>query len=189
MKKWGWLGLVIGLMFVGYYFGSAYYAAYNLKSSAQSGDIDHIEAAVDFPSVRQNLKDQMSVALTQKIENDPKIKDNPFAEMGMMLMLAIIDRAVDTYVTPDGVAQLAQGETPVAEAEGEAEAQEEGAAATETAASVEYEYQWKGLNRFRVKTMNSETSEIGPELVFERRGIFAWKLIRIELPDTLFEEQ
>lgn len=179
MKKWVSTFVIFGTIFFGFYFGSAYLAASNLKDVANGGDVDSIEEAVDFPSVRESLKSQMSVVLTEKMQSDPAMADNPFAGLGMVLLPAIIDKAVDVFVTPDGVARLVQGQKP-----------NENDQEIETGDSdVNYEYEWVSVDRFRVQTSLPETGESGPALVFERRGIFSWKLIRIKLPDAMFEER
>jgi hypothetical protein len=178
LKKWVALAAAVLLLAGGLYFGSAYLAARNLKEAALSADADKLDAAVDFPSVRESLKSQMSTALMKKMNDDPQMKDNPFAGLGMMMMPAIVDRAVDTFVTSDGLAALVRGTKP-------AEAKD--APRTENP-DVQYDYQWVSADRFRVKLTNVKKHEPGPSLVFDRRGFATWKLIKVELPDGIFED-
>ena len=129
------------------FIGSPYYAASSLKDAALAGDIDALEAGVDFPGVRDSLKSQMTVALTSEFQNDPKMKDNPFAGLGLMMMPAIIDKAVGAYVTPEGISALVKGAKPGAIAE------------TETKAEIDYETDYSGMNRFRVHTRTKSVGE------------------------------
>lgn len=162
---------VVGIIFAALYIGSPYYAARNLRDAALSGDVDALEQGVDFPVVQNSLKAQMTVALTAEFQNDPKLKNNPFAGLGMMMMPAIIDKAVGSYVTPEGVGALYRGRKP-----GQPEA-------AQSNPEIEYSTEYSSLDRFRVHTMGHSSSENGPTFLFERRGLFSWKLIKIELPE------
>lgn len=170
-RRWIALGFVIVLAIVGAYLGSPYLAVRAFMDAARSADVDKLDAAVDFPAVRESLKSQMSAALMREMNNDPGLKDNPIAGLGTLMMPAIVDKMVDTFVTPDGIAAMIKGSRPTASATERSSADP----------AVEYEYHYIGLDRFRVKIRNAQSSDEGPSLVFERRGFMTWKLIRIEL--------
>ena len=40
------------------------------------------------------------------MQNDPDMRNNPFAGLGMMVMPAIIAKMVDAFVTPEGISAL-----------------------------------------------------------------------------------
>jgi hypothetical protein len=141
-----------------------------------------LDAAVDFPAVRESLKGQLTTALTQKMNNDPEMKANPFAGLGMILMPTIVGRMIDGMVTPDGLAAMARrGKVEAAKAGGQAKASVD--------PDVDYSYDYRGLDRFAV-TVASKQTKAGeaPRFVFERRGLFSWKMIRLEIPDAIFDE-
>lgn len=140
-----------------------------------AADTDKLDASVDFPAVRESLKSQMSVALTTKMQNDPQMKDNPFAGLGALLMPAIVDRMVDTYVTPDGIAAMMRGQKPNEKAKV--------AENPDIDATTEY----VGLDRFRVRLHNTKKNEDGPSFLLERRGFASWKLIKLELAADLLD--
>lgn len=177
-KVWVIVAVLAVLLASGAYFGSAYYAANDLKAAALSGNADRIEAAVDFALVRESLKSQLATAMTKALGDDPKLKDNPFAGLGAMLAPAIIDRAIDAFVTPSGIAGLIRNGKPGADAT---------PVAGERNADIETSSEWVNLDRFRVRMRNKRTNEAGPALLFERRGLLSWKLIRIELPDAMLK--
>lgn len=160
------------------YAGSPYLAASNLKAAAIDGDADKLEASVDFPAVRHSLKSQISAAMVQKMNSDPDMKGNPFAGLGMMMIPAIVDKAIDAYVTPEGLAALVKGSKPNAS---------KGTSASENP-EIEYDYEWVNSDRFKVKTANIKTQEAGPILVFERRGLVTWKLVKVDLADNFFQQ-
>jgi len=177
-KTWVVLATVLGLFAI-CYFGSPFWAARQFKEAALSADVDRLDAAVDFPAVRESLKSQMTVALTAKMQNDPEMKSNPFAGLGMMMMPAIIGKMVDSFVTPDGMsAMMKRGQV-----KGDA---------TETTVNpdVEYSYDYRSLDRFAVTVAAPETKDgEAPRFVFERRGLFSWKMIRMEIPETVFADK
>lgn len=173
MKLLGIVGAAL-LIGGGAYVGSPYLAASNLKDAAISGDVDQLEANVDFPAVRENLKSQLSVALTQQMESDPDFQGNPFAGLASMMIPAFVDKAVDTYVTPDGLSALVQGSEP----------SKEGTAATKGTEEIEYTYEWVNVDRFKVNMTNTQTNERGPTLVFDRRGFASWKLVKVDVGDS-----
>ncbi len=167
-------GLLVG---GGAYAGSPYLAASNLKEAAISGDADQLEGQVDFPAVRESLKSQLSAALTEKMNSDPSMKDNPFAGLGMMMIPAIVDKAVDVYVTPDGLSAMVRGSKP----------NENKTATAQDNPDIEYTYEWVNTDRFRVKMTNTKTNEPGPTLVFDRQGFASWKLVKVDVETFLKE--
>lgn len=173
-RKWIVAAAAVLALFAASYFGSPYWAARELRSAAMSGDVDRIEAAVDFPAVRESLRGQLTVALTEKMNNAPELKDNPFAGLGMMLMPTIVQKAVESYVTPDGIAAIVQ----------RGEVKKDGAPSP----SLTYDYDWRGLDRFAV-TIRPEkvAADRAPVIVFERRGTFTWKMIRLQLPKDVLK--
>ena len=178
-RKWIALCVIVVLTAAGGYLGSPYWAVHRFKEAAISANVDKLDAAVDFPAVRESLKSQMSAAMMREMNDDPAMKNNPFAGLGMVMMPAIIDKMVDTFVTPDGMAALVRGSKPV------------DAKKTVSAADpdVDYSYEYVSLDRFRVKLFNRKSKEKGPSLVFERRGFISWKLIRVEIPDDFLKGQ
>lgn len=171
MNKFLGIAFAALLLGGGAYVGSPYLAANDIKNAAISGDADQLEDKVDFPAVRESLKSQVSTALTQKMNTDPSMKDNPFAGLAMVMIPAIVDKTVDAYVTSDGLSALVRGAKP-------AEAK---AAPSSENPDVEYTYEWVNADRFRVKTANSKTQKVGPTLVFERQGFTSWKLVKVDV--------
>lgn len=171
MKKLLGIAVAVLLAGAGTYAGSPYLAANSLKDAALSGDADQLEGKVDFPAVRESLKSQISAALTQKMNTDPSMKDNPFAGLGMMMIPAIVDKTVDVYVTPDGLSAMVRGSKP----------NEAMSAPPSENSDIEYTYEWVNTDRFRVKTTNSKTKKAGPTLVFERQGFASWKLVKVDI--------
>ena len=161
------------VLFVAAYVGSPYWAARQFRDAALSADVDRLEAAVDFSAVRDSLKSQMTVALTTRMNSDPEMKSNPFGGLGMMLIPTMVNTMIDGFVTPQGIAAMVkQGKLA------------KSAVATRSAPDVAYEYDYRGLDRFAVVARKAGSTDGAPAFVFERRGLFTWKVIRVEIPNT-----
>lgn len=172
MRKF-FVALLVALVIaaVGWYIASPYVAFYHLQRAAKAGDRATLEDEVDFPAVREDFKAQLNAALMAKLGGDPGLKDNPLAAIGLLLGPPVIDRAVDLYVTPDGIAQMvAKARTP-----------KQGARPENTQQVVTHTA-YVSLNRFQATVTGSDDSDKPLVFVLERRGLFDWKLVRIELP-------
>lgn len=178
MSKKVWMGLAaVAVLFAAVYLGSPFWAARQFRDAALSADVDRLDAAVDFSAVRESLKSQLTVALTAKMQNDPEMRSNPFAGFGMVMMPAIIGKMVDSFVTADGMsAMMKRGKVE----KGEADANPD----------VDYDYAYRTLDRFAV-TVKAPDAKKGeaPKFVFERRGLFSWKMIRMEIPEDVFADR
>lgn len=179
MNKKVWLAAIamVGL-FAAIYLGSPFWAVYQFKDAGLTADVDKLDEAVDFPAVRESLKSQLTVAMTTKMQSDPQMRSNPFAGLGMLMMPAIIDKMVDGFVTPDGISALLK--------HGRVEKAETSAG---NSPNVSYGYDYRNLDRFAVTVKGPDVrDDAAPKFVFERRGLFSWKMIRIEIPQEVFSK-
>lgn len=177
MKKWIGLAIAILLVVGGIYFGSPYLAARNLREAAISGDADRLDAAVDFPAVRESLKAQTSAALSQKLRDDPQVQANPYAGFATLLIPAVVDRTVDALVTPKGLAALLRGARPLRHRRAPGAEEPE----------VRRDFAWEGADRFRVTLFDTRRGGPRSSFVLERRGFASWKLVAVDLPADLFD--
>lgn len=174
-----WLFAAAVLAFGAAYLGSPYWAARSLKEAASEGDADRIDAGTDMAAVKDGLKAQLSSALLHKMNDQPGGATRPLAALGALIMPALIDRIIDTYVTAEGLATIMKGGNPASSQSG----------GPGNAPEVIYDSEYIGLDRFRVQLHRIQSGDMGPTLLFERREIFDWKLIRIELPDSILKDQ
>jgi tetratricopeptide (TPR) repeat protein len=78
-------------LFALYYVWSPYHAAASLRNALNGGNPGALESAIDFPSIRASLKDQIKVQLSPA---------------NSKTVLAMIDNSIDQYVTPEGLSNL-----------------------------------------------------------------------------------
>jgi hypothetical protein len=104
-KKYLFTSIVItGLIFC--YMAFPYYALYSLGNTLKTCDKYRLDKAIDFKSVRNSLKEQLSASIMEDLIKEDKLSENPFAALGLVLAPKLTDSIIDTYVTPSGLATL-----------------------------------------------------------------------------------
>lgn len=156
------LALVAGLAIYIYY--TPQLALKELEQAARRGDTTALEQRIDFPAVRESLKQQVQERLSKSSSNSR----NPLAAFGTALAGAVAAPAVDAMVTPDNVARLLRGESfgP-------------GAGPTLSLDSSRLDMHYETLDQFVV---TSAPPPAGFELILERDGWLDWQLVDVHLP-------
>jgi len=187
MKRKAWLVVaVIALVVAGSFYLAAPLMAFRAMSeAAEAGDVAGLERHVDFAAVRNSLKDQLNARLMGALETDRSLSDGPFGALGALLGPAIVDQVVEAAVTPAGVAAIVRsGRAPLSDIQ-------PGSAAppppiepptTADAPKRNTSFAYTDLNLFRARTITADNPDQPLGWVLERRGLFSWKLVRIELP-------
>lgn len=156
---------------------SPFAATWSLAAAAKSGDRDRIEQLVDFPRVRSNLKDQVSARLLAGTGSDLSPR-RPLGVLAAVLLPALADRVIDRLVTPDAIAAMLKPAAVPADGADAGAARASDAHAGKAA----WGYGYLGLDRFRVTVSDPARGDGPVALTLERRGLFSWKLIRVDLP-------
>jgi hypothetical protein len=102
--------VIVVVAVLGYGYASPYLALNRLKRAADERDAQTVSEYVDYPALRESLKEQIAGLLTRKIQ--ARANGNPLAALGAMIGVALIGPLVDAYATPDGVAALLNGMPP-----------------------------------------------------------------------------
>lgn len=163
------------LVFAAAYFASPFLALHDLQQAARTGDRDRLDQLVDFPRVRENLKAKIDAYVLQSMRSDPGMANNPFAGLGALIVPAIADRAIDTYVTPDGIAAAVNNGTPPKLNASDAAAQSQA-----VASRLNTSPSFADLDHFKVALSRSDAPGTRLTLVLERHGLFGWKLTRLD---------
>ncbi|MFM0036058.1 DUF2939 domain-containing protein [Paraburkholderia strydomiana] len=180
------LVVVVVIAALGFAYASPYIALNNLKRAADARDAQTVNQYVDFPALRESLKEQIAGMLTRRLDAD---NDSKMATIGAMIGVTLIGPLVDSYATPDGVAALLNGMPPHGDP-----GEHPPAAATETPASPAADTPttattppsrqttagYRGLNEFVVTYRRGEANA-HYSAVFRREGLFTWKLAAINL--------
>lgn len=202
MKKPALLLVLVLALLGGYFVASPYLALKGLGQALDSGDQSALEEHVDFPALRQNLKEQLNVAFARQL-GDSK-SDHPLAGFAATLAGAFMDPVIDAFVTPAGMSQLLRGNarrhatndanndagnnagnTGGNEATGSAPQDGSGNATADTTPDpfAEADTAFESASRFRVTLHQADGDKL--DLFLRREGL-SWKLYRIDLPLEAF---
>lgn len=156
-----------------YIFASPYIAVNKLKTAAETRNAADLSEQIDFPALRQSVKDQLSARIAAEAVEG--LEDNPFAAFGAALAGSMVGVMVDAYVTPAGIAQMMKGGNPSStdEQSGSTPNDEQAPFAS---ASMGYQ----GINKF-VVTVPNETGEEA-HFVLRRNGVIGWRLTDLIIP-------
>jgi len=186
--------VIVVIAALGFAYASPYIALRNLKRAADARDAETVNQYVDFPALRDSLKQQITGMLTRRLDADANSK---LATIGAMIGVTLIGPLVDSYATPDGVAALLNG-MPPRDDPGERPAAPPDAnnppAAADTPASPpaadaanatqpparETTAGYRGINEFVVTYRRGEANA-NYSAIFQREGLFTWKLTAINL--------
>ena len=112
MIRTNWLVLVVLAISVGVavFLVSPWWSIAGLMQSVRAGDKYRTELYLDFPRVRASLREQLNAQIGESMAKDKQ--DNPFAALGTMIGSVAVDRAVDLFVTPEGLQRLMENQLP-----------------------------------------------------------------------------
>lgn len=170
---------VVAVLVVAYIAAAPYITVYQMKSAAENHDGEALSEHIDFPSVRQSLKDQMNIMFAKEMAQDKEMKDNPFAALGAAFAGMMVNKMVDAFVTPAGITQMMAGEKPKPALNN---ASTQPTTPSEGAARKPWSYATMGyesLNKFVVKVKDEKGGE--SKFILRREGI-GWKLTQIIIP-------
>jgi len=85
-------------------------AVRGLGDAIERADASALEERVDFPTVRQGMKDQINAEMLRRSGVDAA--DNPLGAFAIGIASKLTDGMVDAFVTPSGLALLARGRQP-----------------------------------------------------------------------------
>lgn len=165
---WSGVGAVLAGLLVIYIAAAPYITVYRMKSVAEKHDGEALSEFIDFPSVRQSLKDQFNMRLAKETVSDDDLRDNPFAALGSALAGTLVEKMVDAYVTPAGIRQLMAGEDL------RTDGRVSGNTRSEPFSGISMAYQ--SVDKFVVTVKDDDGEDT--KFVLRRRGI-GWKLTEI----------
>lgn len=155
--------VLVALAAAAVYFGSPYWTAYQMQQAAEAGDSAALAEHVDFARVRENLKPQVQGRVATEIDAAAG-DDEMLATLGGLAGGALADRAVDAYVTPDGLAKLMAS------------------AGAGEGGDTDVAFGYRGLDHFGI-VLTDRASGDATELVLERDGI-DWQVVEVNLPSA-----
>lgn len=179
--------LVVGLaaaavaVFVVAWAAAPVFAAQALIRAAKAGDADRIEQLVDFPALRESLKDELTAELAAHMRRDPRLAENSLGGLGMILAPMLLSGAVDAVVTPGVVAQMVTtAEAPDPAVRDQPEPGDAG-----DADDIHQAWGYRDLDAFAVTLTDRDQPDQRLALILERRGLFTWKLAAVDIQNNV----
>ncbi|MCL4768429.1 MAG: DUF2939 domain-containing protein [Hyphomicrobiaceae bacterium] len=92
-----------------FYIASPFWAAWSLRDAVRRGDVAVIEHKVQWPTVRESLKRSLAAhaELMPQVETvGSEIRPSVWQRVKAVFGATVLDRFVETYVTPEGLPKL-----------------------------------------------------------------------------------
>ncbi|MBP9226833.1 MAG: DUF2939 domain-containing protein [Azonexus sp.] len=160
---------VVAAFCVWFYF-TPHIAVNNMKSAAEARDAAKFSLYIDYTELRDSLKR----VLTSKLVSETSGRNaDPFAALGASMAAAFIDPAVDKLMTPEGLVMLmAGGMVPSAKRNNKAPGLK---------AEIDMAMAYESFNKFVVTIWEKDKKDDTVGLVFNRDGLFSWKLAAVRM--------
>jgi hypothetical protein len=177
-KKIGVAGVVVAIA-AGLVYASPYWTVHQMRQAIIEKNAAKFSEHVDFPVLRENLKAQFMLNVTEKMDT-PEMKDNPFATFGKMMAVGLVNQMVETMVTPNGVMVMLESAKAKPEmASGTSSASEGVSTAGNEKKPVEYTLSYQDWSTVKAHPKTADASE--GTFIFKRDGLLSWKLSAIDL--------
>ncbi|MGB1342214.1 MAG: DUF2939 domain-containing protein [Pseudomonadales bacterium] len=176
------LVLFFAICLVAYIGAGPFMTLNSIKASIETSDSVQLAEDIDFPAVRQNIKEQLSTALATEAASE--LSDNPFAALAVAFSDKLVEGLLDTFVTPTGITSLLSGENPFSD-EPEIEVREEDQQQQLAELWENSRFTYESTDRFSIWVKSENRAEV--RVVLKRDG-FKWRLTNIVLPDNFMEK-
>lgn len=178
MKKALLVLLLLAVVGVGYIAAGPYITVAAIREGIADNDAEKLTENIDFPMLRQNIKDQLNASA--KAESERSSENNIFSALMNGFKTKLIDNMVESIVTPEGIANLMAGKKSLSP--------QEPTSAPSPSPSQERKdvfkdarFTYDSIDSFSIWIPNTKNGEM--RLVLQRRGL-TWKLVNMSLPQA-----
>lgn len=178
MMRTKWLVVVVLAVSVGVavFLVSPWWSIAGLVQSVRAGDKYRTELYVDFPRVRTSLREQLNAQIGESMAKE--MQDNPFAALGAMIGTVAVDRAIESFVTPEGLQRLMESKLPAVGAKESSDSR----VAIARRAYENIGLEWLSSSSIRVLIFEEGTGAVATTARLERDGL-RWRVVDVEIPD------
>ncbi len=177
MKKW-LLATILVLLALGGYVAAGPYIAYTaIRNAVESKDTAKLSRNVDFPLLRANLKLQLDDYMVRRAGAD--VQSSVFGVFAVRVASGLAGAAVDTMITPAGLAAILEGRAVVHRVAGDT-GSDPYRPAPPTNPLRDPSYRFESLSRFSATIPGDDGEDF--DLVLSRHGM-RWKLTDIRLSE------
>jgi hypothetical protein len=177
MKKWLIVVAVLVVLALAGYVVSPFFYVSSLKSGFLAGDSSKLADLVDFPALRDSLKEQVATILTQQTKESSDSSQSAFSALAAFAGPAFLNRAVDMYCTPDAIADFVK---------------KNGNLQSKTHSFIKIpgpsDLDWSKLKNFSFTGPTSFRIGTNHITLFARLEGFGWKVYRLEVSPDILED-
>lgn len=177
MKKWLIVVALLVVLALAAYVVSPFFYVSSLKGAFLAGDSSKLANLVDFPALRDSLKEQVATILTQQTKENSNSNQSPFAALTAFVGPAFLNRAVDMYCTPDAIADFVKKSSQ---------------AKSNTHSFIKIpgpsDLDWSKLKNFSFTGPTSFSIGTNHITLFARLEGLGWKVYRLEVSPDFLED-
>jgi Protein of unknown function (DUF2939) len=165
------IAIIFSAISIWFYF-TPYLTVRAMKSAVEAKDSSKLSDYIDFPAVKENLKVSLNAKFATKFTKEKDAK--PYGAFGTLLAAKLITPMIDALVTPESLAMMMKGE----KSQSTKGIDQKKPSDSDADITMFYE----NFDRFVVSVKNKGANEETLGMVFNRDGMFSWKLSSLLLP-------
>jgi Protein of unknown function (DUF2939)/GYF domain 2 len=189
-----WLFAIPVLLAVMAWIAWPYYAAYDLAVGLRDGDVATLETRVAWDSVRQGLRGDLSAVLISSVRAQDVSSSGEAlgSALGIMLGPVLIDRIIDSYITPQHIAAARRADRNDGAAQDDAATPKALVDAMQAATNIrfdqiKYAFFSGSPLKFRINFVPDQNPALKQPFEFRFQWDGSWKLTRVVLPSDLID--
>lgn len=175
MKKWLALPIVLLVLLAGYIAAGPFLTVNAIREAVETRNTARLSRHVDFPALRGSIKLQVDDYLASRSGADVQL--SLFGAIGLRIASGMAGSAVDTMVTPAGLAAMMGGQTLWKRISGRDVSADSDA--TPPDALEDPVYRFESTSRFTATVIDDAGEPV--TFVLTRQGL-SWKLSDVRLP-------
>ena len=174
-----WVLLIIVIV-AGAYFGSPWWAVWNLERAAKAGDAHAVASAVDFPAVRASLSPQLTAQLQQAMDRETTKPHSVIDKVILFFRPVFQPKAADSLLTPPGVTYMLKTAQPPPWSD-PFQGQKAPPPGQPSLDLMHSGYLADDLDQFHATVDNKLLPGRAVSLKLLRRGFITWKVVGLDL--------
>jgi hypothetical protein len=202
-----WVLFGLACLGIAWFYAAPYITFYQLKDAAKRKDTEALSELVNFPTVKESIKETWRAGLAQHATKD---KEGGFgAALGLLFGGFMIDSMVDLVISPSGLQALSRGQRPdfkntkapfgqpptsgrssttaPSSEEPSSDELEQGTSFLEDVVNgiqgkTDMALGYDGLSKFSARWPDKATGQDAVVLILRRENVLWWRLTDIRMP-------
>ena len=152
-----------------------------IKNILKSKHTEALSEHIDFPLLRENVKSQLKASFINNTDDSEEMTDNLFSGLTLGLGNILIDKMVDSLITPSGIHSVIMGHgfRNFFNESSDVNHSEIGKSSTTSKSEIHMSYQ--SLNQFDITIGSKDDPKNKIQLILRRTGL-SWKLTNVIFP-------